>query len=148
MKNTSNNSVNDFRYHVEITIDENSLRGYLRNLYVEDDFSNVGALEDCIVNQYGELEVNWPVRVYDNHSARHFVEDVSLAKWSYCAREEYSQELKALDDLSFIIYSDNRDELNECVNHIEEHCKRHNVEGHVSNIVFHVRPIEYGERDF
>ena len=148
MKDNYNNYVSDFRYHVIVSIEENSLREYLQGIYEEEDFSTLHSLEDCMVNQYGELEIDWAVRVYDKHSVNRFVDEIIFAKWSRISKEEYTKELHLMDELTFAIYSDNRDDLNECINHIAEHCKRRKIRGSVSDIIFHVRPIEYGARDF
>ena len=148
MKDTYNNHVTDFRYHVMFALDANSLREYLRGVYEETDFSNVRCLSDCMASQFDELEINWPVRVYDNHMSRRFSDDIYVSKWTRAAREEYTQELRLMSNFEFAIYCDSRDELNECVNSIAEHCTRHGINGSVSDIVLHVRPIEYGARDF
>lgn len=148
MKSNYNNFVVDFRYHAVVTFDANSLRDYLKGLYAEEDFINIDDIADCVYVQSGELEANWTVKVYDAHNVSDFIEAVRDSMWTYAAKKEYAEELRNMDDLTFAVYSDNRDEVNDCVNHLIDHCKRHNIEGSVSDIVFHVRPIEYGARDF
>ena len=145
MKENMNNGVGEFRYSVTVTLDFGSLTDYLVSVYNDDALINCA---DCMLEQIGELECDWAVRAYGNFAARRFVDEVMLSSWFNSAVYAARDEIAALHDNQFVLYSDNRDELNECVNVFVDHCKRHGIRGFVSDIVVHVRPIECGAREF
>ena len=146
MKNYGFNGVNEFRYSVTVTIDFNSVSEYLKSVYGSaDTFIDCA---DCMLEQAGELECEWNVRIYGNFAARRFADEIMLSSWNNSAIFAARDEITALQENEFILYADNRDELNECMNVFVDHCKRHNIRGFVSAITLHVRPIENGAREF
>lgn len=145
MKEYGFNGVHEFRYSVTVTIDFDSVAKYLDSVYGDGSFVDCA---DCMFEQAGELECGWNVRVYVNTAARKFVDEVLLSSWYNSAVFAARDEIAALRENEFVLYSDSRDELNECVNMFVDHCRRHDIHGFVSNIVLHVRPVEHGAREF
>ena len=148
MKFDFNNGVGEFRYSVDVVMGLYSLKKYLQSVYEDETFSNVSDMADCMTAQFTEIELKWPVKVYTSHNANQFADDIRNSAWSIAAQRDYTEELRNKDEYEFVVYSDSRDELNECINSIVEHCERHEIHGFVSGVVFHIRPIEWGERDF
>lgn len=145
MKDYGFNGVKEFRYSVTVTIDFDSLTKYLKSVYGSDMFIDCA---DCMLEQVGELECGWNVRAYGNFAANRFKDEIMLSSWFNSAVYAARDEIAALRENEFVLYSDNRDELNECVNTLVDHCKRRDIHGFVSDIVVHVRSIEFGAREF
>ena len=141
-------NITEFRYSVILSMDMGTIMTYLNKTYEER--ISLRDTYDFVTVQLDEIECEWKnVGVYTSFDTERFSNDIySATQWGYIMRKAGIAELDSLGDNEFTLYSDNRDDLNDCINAIVDHCTRHDISGYVSDIVFHVRPIEWGAREF